>query len=155
MICGFVKSLPWPIEIHGSKLYFYHIIFLSQYCAEISSVCRPLSSFKSVKRSVEMVSIKNSHLKHTGLVNSSDMIMNYLSTRWRVYHGLGQSCFFKFGLVSLVFCLNQLTILPKIPQELTLDFKVFEICSNSLLNVSHIDGHMNYWISNKEVTIFI
>ncbi len=25
----FVKSLPWPIEIHGSKIYFYLNIFLS------------------------------------------------------------------------------------------------------------------------------
>jgi len=27
----FVKSLPWPLDIHGSKLSFYRNIFLSQY----------------------------------------------------------------------------------------------------------------------------
>ena len=29
-----VKSLPWPIEIDGSKLYFYCNIFLLQYCVQ-------------------------------------------------------------------------------------------------------------------------
>jgi len=27
----FVKSLPWPIEIHGAKISFYRNIFISQY----------------------------------------------------------------------------------------------------------------------------
>jgi len=27
------KSLPWPLDIHGSKISFYRNIFLSQYCA--------------------------------------------------------------------------------------------------------------------------
>ncbi len=29
----FVKSLPWPLDIHGSKIFFYRNIFLSHYCA--------------------------------------------------------------------------------------------------------------------------
>jgi len=29
----FLKSLPWPLDIYGSKIYFYRNIFLSQYCA--------------------------------------------------------------------------------------------------------------------------
>ncbi len=29
----FCSSLPWPLNIHGSKIYFYFNIFLSQYCA--------------------------------------------------------------------------------------------------------------------------
>jgi len=40
----FFKSLPWPvIEIHGSKIYFYLNIFLSQYllCVKMSRVKRP------------------------------------------------------------------------------------------------------------------
>jgi len=28
----FIKSLPWPIELHGAKISFYRNIFLSQYC---------------------------------------------------------------------------------------------------------------------------
>jgi len=28
----FLKSLPWLIEIHGPKIYFYRKVFLSQYC---------------------------------------------------------------------------------------------------------------------------
>jgi hypothetical protein len=28
----FVKSLPWPVDIHDSKLYFHRNIFLLQYC---------------------------------------------------------------------------------------------------------------------------
>jgi len=32
LIYFFVKSLPWPFDIHGAKLSFYRDIFLWQYC---------------------------------------------------------------------------------------------------------------------------
>ncbi len=35
----FVKSLPWPLAIHGSKLSFYRKIFLSQYRVQKYLVC--------------------------------------------------------------------------------------------------------------------
>jgi len=37
----FVKSLPWPLDIHGSKLSFYRNIFLSQYHVQKYLVYRP------------------------------------------------------------------------------------------------------------------
>jgi len=35
----FVKSLPWPLDIHGSELSFYRNIFLSQYRVQKCLVC--------------------------------------------------------------------------------------------------------------------
>jgi hypothetical protein len=35
----FFKCLPWPLDIHGSKLSFYRNIFLSQYREQKSLVC--------------------------------------------------------------------------------------------------------------------
>jgi hypothetical protein len=35
----FVKRLPWPLDIHGSKLYFYRNIFLSQYRKQKYLMC--------------------------------------------------------------------------------------------------------------------
>jgi len=35
----FVKSLPWPLDIRGSKLSFYRNIFLSQYRKQKYLVC--------------------------------------------------------------------------------------------------------------------
>ncbi len=34
LVLSFDKSLPWPIDIHGQKIYFYCNILLSQYCAQ-------------------------------------------------------------------------------------------------------------------------
>jgi len=36
---AFVKSLPWPLDIHGSKLSIYRNIFLSQYREQKYLVC--------------------------------------------------------------------------------------------------------------------
>jgi len=47
LIYLFVKSLPWPLDIHDSKKYFYYIIFLSQYCASKFLVwIRPIKYLK-------------------------------------------------------------------------------------------------------------
>ena len=39
----FLKSLPWPIEIHGPKIYFYRNIFLSKYLFYRNIVCGNVS----------------------------------------------------------------------------------------------------------------
>jgi len=45
LIYFFVKSLPWPIDIHGPKIYFYGNIFLSKFCVQKCLVWRgPLES---------------------------------------------------------------------------------------------------------------
>jgi len=35
----FIKSLPWPLDIRGSKLSFYRNIFLSQYREQKYLLC--------------------------------------------------------------------------------------------------------------------
>jgi len=39
LVLCFDKSLPWPVDIHGSKISFYRNIFLSQYREQKCLVC--------------------------------------------------------------------------------------------------------------------
>jgi len=50
----FFKGLPWPIEIHGTKIYFYRNIFLSQYCVRKCLVCISPKTEKIVKFSLSI-----------------------------------------------------------------------------------------------------
>jgi len=97
------KSLPWPLDIHGSKISFYRNIFLSQYCASKCLVwIRPKERWKKIQHFSGV-------LKYDFL-----FIKLYLKYSYKVFHRFGQAKFAYGGsiLCRLNFQFSLLSYLP-------------------------------------------